>query len=627
MSIDQAAGAEPVIAPSRWRLPRALPPLGGAPLALFLAIWSILLALALAGAVMGAPNLKAPPPDSLAMVGLTTDFNSRVQGGRLTLGPPMGREATAAGIRAGDAVVAVDGRAAATDWPGLRAQLEGPVGSPVTVAIAAPSGRVATHRLTRDPVHREEGFATAGLTSGTVHFLRIGAVYPFDVLLPLACAILLLVRRLRDPLAPWASLVMLLLVLGNSQAGWWYLTLGSPWAALPDQANFVCFLLFALVLVLFPDGRFEPRATWAVAIAAVLGCIVTQKLDTAYANLAFFAVQCAAVWLITRRLRAMPPGPGRQQIRWALLGFAGACVALALLVVIQLRMGSVDDIFERTWLRIAEAWVVLLTNLPLILGLTVGLLRYRLYDAEATISRSAVYGALTVALLAIFAGSEKVIEMLGEQYFGESLGAMAGGLGAAFAAVMLVPMHHRVSHWAERRFQKQLIRLRQGLPLLVGDLRETAGLDRIAATVLDAVQDGVRASRAALVVEDRVAGARGLEAAAAAAWRAGWTAPAKDGIDIDRADAIFPVRVPLEADGHGRVGWLLLGPRPDGSFYGKDEYRAIAEVADPVARAIQIVLLRDAREADQERRMIWLEARISELLSRLAPYPPPGEVA
>lgn len=216
-------------------------------------------------------------------------------------------------------------------------------------------------------------------------------------------------------------------------------------------------------------------------------------------------------------------------------------------------------------------------------------------------------------LLGIFAGSEKLIEALGEEYFGGSLGAMAGGIGAAVAAVMIVPLHHRVSNWAEKRFQRQMAELRDGLPLLVGDLRETAGMDRIAAVVLDTVSRGVRARHAALLVGDALADTRGIDAAAVAAWRGGWSPPSRDGLDCDRSDLLLPMRIPLEASGHGRVGWLLLGPRPDGSFYGKDERDTLSAIADPVARAIEIVRARTAREHQLDGILVSITERLTRL--------------
>lgn len=272
----------------------------------------------------------------------------------------------------------------------------------------------------------------------------------------------------------------------------------------------------------------------------------------------------------------------------------------------------------RAWWAVSAALGFGFGSIAIAGGLLFSLLRYRLYDADATISRSVAYGALTIALLAIFAGSERVIELLGEEYFGHSLGALAGGLGAAVAAVMIAPLHHRIEHWAEKRFQKNLIHLRHGLPLLVGDLRETAGLERIAAAVLDAVTHGVRASRAALLVGGDLVEARGIAPDAVEAWRAGWTPAGHDGLDCVRGDSVFPMRVPLDADGHGRVGWLLLGPRPDGSFYGKDEREALAEIADPVARAIRIVATRERREAEQGERIASIERGLATVMDRLA---------
>jgi hypothetical protein len=138
-------------------------------------------------------------------------------------------------------------------------------------------------------------------------------------------------------------------------------------------------------------------------------------------------------------------------------------------------------------------------------------------------------------------------------------------------------------------------------------------MNRIAAAVLDSVTLGVRARRAALLVGDALTDARGIDAHEVEAWREGWTPPAHQGLDCDRADPLFPVRVPLEADGHGRVGWLLLGPRPDGSFYGKDERKALAAIADPVARAIQTVRARGSRETHMETILAAMMERLARL--------------
>jgi hypothetical protein len=253
------------------------------------------------------------------------------------------------------------------------------------------------------------------------------------------------------------------------------------------------------------------------------------------------------------------------------------------------------------------------------LGLIVSILHYRLYDADTVIGRSAAYGVLTVGFVALFAASQKIIELIGQQYLGQNLGGLAGGIGAALAAVAIAPMHNRAQRWAEKRFQNALYRLRHGLPALVGDLRETSGLKQIAGATLDSLVDGVRAKRAALVAGDQVVDARDIAAKDVKGWLRDWSPAPHDGIDCDRSDEMFPVRVPLEAEGHGRVGWLLLGPRPDGSLFGKSEFDAIEEVAEPVARAVQVVTMRVAREAELEGRFATIERSIRQLETRLKP--------
>lgn len=110
--------------------------------------------------------------------------------------------------------------------------------------------------------------------------------------------------------------------------------------------------------------------------------------------------------------------------------------------------------------------------------------------------------------------------------------------------------------------EDQLVRLRHGLPLLVGDLRETAGIEGMAAAVLDALRDGVRADRAALLVGDTVTAARGIEVERVEAWRGDWVPFVREGLDCDRSDPLFPMRVPLDSDGMGGSAGCCSGRVP-----------------------------------------------------------------
>lgn len=584
---------------------------------MFLGVWSLTLGAALLATVMVLPGTyrsgTAPAPNT-AMVGLWT----AADGEWPTLGPPVGSEAVRSGLRRGDRLLTVDGKPAAATPAGLEAQLAGQIGSTLAISTRSLNGVRSNHTLTRNPAHYRQALAAVGLTPLAYNVLRT-VPYFIDIVLFLTCAVILMARRWRDPLAPWASLMMVSMVLGFGAAGERFAGLFAHPAMANYVANAVPFSLLLVVLAVFPTGRFEPRWSLPVAVVGILGTIATEPLSPVQSNSFMLIVQFAAVAAIAVRYRGMLPGAGRQQIRWALLGFGAAVIALCVFVTMQFMASRVASFGAHAWLFIGMAVLGSLMFFLLILGITIGLLRYRLYDADTAISRSIVYGALTLSLLAIFAGSEKVIEILGERYFGEELGALAGGLGAAIAAVMIAPIHHRVSHWAERRFRSGLAHLRHGLPLLVGDLRETASPRALADAMLARVERGVRARHGAVLVGGALLATRDVEPAVVDAWLAETTLPdeASDALYRDRADPLFPMRVPLQADGAGLVGWLLLGPRPDGSFYGREDRAALREIADPVARALAIATARERREEGRDREIAGLRNIVRRLQARI----------
>ena len=563
-------------------LPDALPSLHGRGWWVFMAVWSATLIAALWATVGVLPSVyrsvTAPVP-AAAMVGLS--FESLATDA--TLGPPIGPKAKRSGLKRGDRLIAIDDRPVASTPDGIERQLARSTGRTVAITTLSSTGVKATHILTYDPEHYRQALAAVGLGPTSFSLLTRVLTFAGNTVLLLGCAIILLVRRSRDRLAPWASLMMLWMVLPGN-----YVTDG------------IRFSMLVVVLAVFPDGRFQPRWSLAVAVVGVAATLISLPLPFWQSNFITVVTQFAAIGAIAARYRRMPPGTGRQQIRWALLGFVTSNIMLAALLFCQFARPGLDDFGLYAWTTIAGQLFGSAAYVTLMLALTVSLLRYQLYGADATISRSVAYGVITLGLLAVFAASEKLVEIMGEAYLGQRLGALAGVLGAAMAAVMIVPLHHRVTQWAERRFRSGLAHLRHGLPLLVGDLREIATPRALADAMLARVKTGVRARHGALVVDGAVLDSRDIEPAAVAAWLAGAALPAEgvSGLVRDRADPLFPLRVPLQADGVGLVGWLLLGPRPDGSFYGREERAALADIADPVARALAIAIERERRETE-----------------------------
>jgi hypothetical protein len=456
------------------------------------------------------------------------------------------------------------------------------------------------------------------------------AIHFFDLsflLFAVPAAVLLFLRRRREIIPALLSLSFLVITgfVGSAAAP----NFGVSEKVVDSIGALLGWLPLVLALIAFPDGRLVRKWT----VIALLLVIVSAANDVS-ARVAWFddltiglALVIAGVALVLR-YRAYSVGPVRQQLRWAFLGFI-AGLSLMMVAVPLLASGNWLAALDPRW----AVWQPMLVNIVaglsfpcMALGLMVSVLRYRLYDADTVIGRSAAYGVLTLGFIALFTGAEKLAEILGERYFEHSIGIGAGAVGAAVAAACIVPLHNRVHRWAERRFQKPLIRLREGLPECVADLRESAPVEQLVAAVMTRVEAGVRSTREAVLLSDEgklaVTGKRGVSAKELRAWERVWTAAAgEESLDCARADPLFPLRVRLSiesGDAPETIGWLLLGPRPDGSFFGKDEREAIEHVAGPVARAIHIAQLRERRDEQAERRISALEALVEKIASSTA---------
>jgi len=137
--------------------------------------------------------------------------------------------------------------------------------------------------------------------------------------------------------------------------------------------------------------------------------------------------------------------------------------------------------------------------------------------------------------------------------------------------------------------------------------------------VLSRVEDGVRAVRSAALIQGQVLRTRGVEPEMVDGWRS-----TRQGSDYaedmcDPSDRLFPIRVPLIPGAHEQpIGYLLVGPRPDGSIPSRDEQKALADVSEPIGRAVRTVLKREERERSVAQLISTNTRRIEQLEARLA---------
>jgi len=419
------------------------------------------------------------------------------------------------------------------------------------------------------------GLLVASLVSSAAH-PAILALRAIKSAVLVGVSAILLRRRGKDPVAALLALAFLT----------WTVTSSFDFATgslLPMLLDRVRFLLFSLALLLFPDGRWAPRWTRGVAgaSAAVFLLGVAECLQAAPTHLFLpLAIVCVllAVGALFLRFRTAQSAEIAQQLKWVALGLvagiglilcarAGAASTIAILA---LRPAPI------LWEAIFQLGIVVVA-----LGFLVSLLRYRLFDAETAITRSASYAMLTVALVATFAGTEAAIEWFGQQYLGMSIGNLAAAIAAAVAAATLGPLHHRITDWAEERFQHDLVTLKNELPELLADLSTWASLDELGRAALARINRAVHATQAAIIIDGNVAAAEGITGEPLAA-------------------DLFPTRLALQLPAR-MAGEVLIGARPDGTPQARDELEAIRAIGPALSRAVCAAVYRDRQRAREHR--------------------------
>ena len=454
------------------------------------------------------------------------------------------------------------------------------------------------------------------------HPLILGLRLTKSVVLITVSAILF--RRRRADLV--AAMLGLSFLLWTSSSSVDFTGTGMAWSILLDRCRF---LLFAFALLLFPDGQWAPRWTRAVAAAILLVFLIGILEALAWITTQSFlplAIGCVLLTLtaLLARYKSLSSVMTKQQLKWVALGLvAGIALILSARAGAAIAAGMAMPMASTILLEgLFQLGIVIIA-----LGFLTSLLRYRLYDAETAISRSAAYAALTLALVAVFAASESIIQTLGQRYFGSGIGDLSGGIAAAIAAVLLTPLHSRISGWAETHFQRDLISLKSELPDLLGALSGTSSVERLGSAVLPRIEEAIHSTRIALVVEDTLVAVRGMTKSAGHRWFRRWAMPSSIELFDQDGDRDFPIRMALRCPFGEVRGWLLLGPRPDGSIYGSDDLDALAAIAPPLRRTIFSVLAREKEQhrtrASQQRlaaKVIALEASVG-LTRRPLPMP------
>ena len=295
---------------------------------------------------------------------------------------------------------------------------------------------------------------------------------------------------------------------GGAVANWLSSLLAGP----------IVFAMFALVLLLFPDGR-PLSSRWRAVVWLDLAAIALifafafkpGSLDTSLLDadnpfgiegagallevlgitgifLALAAAATGGVSLVLRLRRSR--GVERQQLKW--FAFAGAifCAVFAtgpLLWTLPPSSGL-------NWI-----WTVLflsaVSTIPAAAGIAI--LRYRLYDIDIIVNRTLVYGSLTATLVVAYFGVIVVLQRTFVVLTGEK-STLAVVASTLLIAALFNPLRHRFQAFIDRLFYRKKYDAAKTLEAYSLRLREETDLDTLGSGLVSLVRETMQPSHVSL---------------------------------------------------------------------------------------------------------------------------------
>jgi hypothetical protein len=282
---------------------------------------------------------------------------------------------------------------------------------------------------------------------------------------------------------------------GGLLAAW-----GSQWSWLMPYLGLV------LLLQLFPTGHFlSPPWRWVshlsvliyIGMMALFAFSTPMTVDSLQNRLieianpvaifvlsneeallpALFAgvimpLLAALAAMLLRFVRAR--GPKRQQMKWFL--YAAALFTFGLIptfIVNNRLLGALID--------------VVALGLPASIGIAI--LRYRLYDIDILIRRTATYALLTTFLLIAYFSSVILLQRLFSALTAQAQNDLATVLSTLVIAALFVPLRRYVQAWIDQRFYRRKYDAVQALATFSTAARDEVDLNKLTDRLLAVVEE------------------------------------------------------------------------------------------------------------------------------------------
>ena len=263
-------------------------------------------------------------------------------------------------------------------------------------------------------------------------------------------------------------------------------------------------IVFAFLFT-FPTGRFTPRWTWFPFLFVVLVNELSLLPQSSLPILApLLAVGLFLTYLlmlgvqIYRYVRVYD-AVQRQQTKW----FVYALVVIFSFLGISDTLGALVPGLSApdSWYQLLNALTWLLVWTALLLGVSIPILRYRLWDIDVIINRTLIYGSLTVLLAGIYIGLILALQALVRDVTGSvSQQPLALVISTLVIAALFQPLRHRIQTIIDRRFYRRKYDAARVVAAFSSTLRTEVDVDTLREQLLAVVQETMQPTHVSLWV-------------------------------------------------------------------------------------------------------------------------------
>jgi hypothetical protein len=143
-----------------------------------------------------------------------------------------------------------------------------------------------------------------------------------------------------------------------------------------------------------------------------------------------------------------------------------------------------DETYQLWWIDLL--FIISVTTIPL--AIAIAILRYKLYDIDIIIRRTAVYAVLTTTLGLIYFGTVVLLQTIVGRAADEQ-SPLVIVFSTLLIAALFSPLRRRIQDFIDRRFYRRKYNAAHTLAGFAHTARDEVDMDRLSTALIEVVQD------------------------------------------------------------------------------------------------------------------------------------------